>query len=204
MMSVTHAIYAKKIAEHIKLMYGIKLRKYNLIYGSIKPDMSVFFSKIPHYFNESLDILCLNINSLIDSTDNKREIETMAFARELGVVLHYITDYFCRAHNDINGKKHPTNYKHIVYEQRFQNKLKSYELDEFREKAAISIDTDLEHIYENSLKTYISKKHNKYMKEAGKMVLYNPLYRNRMLDMEYSFCMSTVVATYIIDKIMQK
>lgn len=203
-MSMTHAIYAKKIAEHINLKYKIKLKKYNLIYGSVKPDVSLFFSKYPHYINESLNKLCDTVDVLIESTDNENEIETRAFSRELGVILHYVTDYFCRAHNDINGRKHPTNYKHIAYEQQFQNKLEIYELDEIREKISNSLDDDINKITKDSLESYIKKMHYKYMKKAGKTLLYNNHIKNRKTDMEYSFGMSLLIASYIVNKIIEK
>ncbi len=201
-MSATHAMYAKKIYEHIYLMYGVKLKKYNLIYGSIKPDVSILFPKYPHYINDSLDSLCESVDMIIKSTHNQREVETRAFSRELGVVLHYMTDFFCMVHNDVNGKKHPTNYKHIAYEQSFQNKLKSFELDEVREKIANSFYDELKRINNTSLKSYIVYKHNKYMKEIGKSYLYNSNNKKRNIDINYSLGMPMIIASYIIDTIL--
>lgn len=201
-MSATHAMYAKKIYEHIYLMYGVKLKKYNLIYGSIKPDVSILFPKYPHYINDSLDSLCESVDMIIKSTHNQREVETRAFSRELGVVLHYMTDFFCMVHNDVNGKKHPTNYKHIAYEQSFQNKLKSFELDEVREKVANSFYDELKRINNTSLKSYIIYKHNKYMKEIGKSYLYNSNNKKRNIDINYSLGMPMIIASYIIDTIL--
>ena len=106
-MSLTHIAYARQIEEHIALKYGVNLRHFSLIYGSIKPDASILFGgKAPHYINLSLDMLCESANILINATDSLRELETRAFSRELGVIMHYVTDYFCRVHNDINGIKH--------------------------------------------------------------------------------------------------
>lgn len=201
-MSATHAMYAKKIYEHIYLMYGVKLKKYNLIYGSIKPDVSILFPKYPHYINDSLDSLCESVDMIIKSTHNQREVETRAFSRELGVVLHYMTDFFCMVHNDVNGKKHPTNYKHIAYEQNFQNKIKLFELDEVREKIANSFYDELKRINNTSLKSYIVYKHNKYMKEIGKSYLYNSNNKKRNIDINYSLGMPMIIASYIIDTIL--
>ena len=183
-------------------MYGVKLKKYNLIYGSIKPDVSILFPKYPHYINDSLDSLCESVDMIIKSTHNQREVETRAFSRELGVVLHYMTDFFCMVHNDVNGKKHPTNYKHIAYEQSFQNKLKSFELDEVREKIANSFYDELKRINNTSLKSYIIYKHNKYMKEIGKSYLYNSNNKKRNIDINYSLGMPMIIASYIIDTIL--
>ena len=58
LFSQTHALYAKHVAEHIFLVYGVKLKRYSLIFGAIKPDVSTVFAKYPHYINVSLDNLC--------------------------------------------------------------------------------------------------------------------------------------------------
>ncbi len=203
-MSVTHAIYAKKIVEHIKLMYNVNLKKYNIIYGSIKPDISVLFSKHPHYINKSLNEMCKNVNLLIKLTDGRYGIESRSFARELGTVLHYTADFFCKAHNDINGQPHLTNYYHILYEQRFQNQLRAYELDVVRENVINFIDYNLEKIKDTSLKNYIKTSHNKYMKLAGKQYLCNRFEKERMIDLNYSFGMSIIIASYIVESILSK
>ena len=134
-MSATHIAYARQIEEHIFLKYNIKLKHFSLIYGSIKPDASILFgSKVPHYFDSSLNTVCESINILINATNSLDEIKTRAFSRELGVIMHYITDFFCRVHNDINGIKHNESFSHVLYEQNFHRNLEVYELDILREK----------------------------------------------------------------------
>lgn len=203
-MSATHISYAKQIKEHIYLRYGISLKHFSLIYGSIKPDVSIIFGSVmPHYFDESLDAMCESSRILIDATNSKLELESRAFARELGVIMHYISDFFCRVHNDINGIRHSENISHIIYEQRFERKLENYELDILREKNLLHEDVVLRKIYNTSLKQYLLIRHNKYMREAGKLFFYNNIEKRRKLDMEYSFCTSLCVASYIVGKILK-
>ena len=116
-MSMTHALYAKHVAEHIFLVYGVKLKRYSLIYGAIKPDASTIFAKYPHYINLSLDNLCETVDDLIETIEGRNELETRAFARELGVVLHYIADYFCRVHNDVHGKIESRDSTHVIQKE---------------------------------------------------------------------------------------
>lgn len=203
-MSLTHIAYARQIEEHIALKYGVNLRHFSLIYGSIKPDASILFGgKAPHYINLSLDMLCESANILINATDSLRELETRAFSRELGVIMHYVTDYFCRVHNDINGIKHSENFRHIIYEQNFQKNLEIYELEILREKNLYNEDEAIKRINNTSLKMYLIYKHNKYMKEAGKLFFYNNIEKKRQIDMQYSFCTSIEVASYIVNKCLK-
>lgn len=205
MMSLTHVLYAKEICEHISLKYGINLKRYSLIYGSVKPDVSILFlGKTKHYFDVSLDMVCESANIMISAINSKEEIEAKAFARELGVILHYITDFFCRVHNDINGIKHSENFKHVLYEQRFQKALEEYELDVLREKILLTEDEEINKIETMSLKNYLTYRHNKYMKEAGKFYFYNGMEKMRLIDMKYSFGISVIVASYIIKKCENK
>lgn len=203
-MSMTHALYAKHVAEHIFLVYGVKLKRYSLIYGAIKPDVSTIFAKYPHYINLSLDNLCEMVYDIIETIEGRNELETRAFARELGVVLHYIMDYFCRVHNDINGIKHPKNIKHIWYEQGLQRTIKKYELEALREEVTNDLDYDIKKIDMISFKDYIIYKHNKYMKEAGKMYIHDNKKKRKKTDIVYSYKMDLLVASYIVKKILDK
>ena len=82
-MSTPHALFAKHVAEHIFLVYGVKLKRYSLIYGAIKPDVSTIFAKYPHYINLSLDNLSETVEILIEEIEGRQEMETRAIAREL-------------------------------------------------------------------------------------------------------------------------
>ena len=204
-MSLTHIAYARQIEEHIALKYGVNLKHYSLIYGSIKPDASILFGgKAPHYINISLDMICDSANILIKTTDSLNQLETRAFSRELGVIMHYVTDYFCRVHNDINGIKHSENFRHIVYEQRFHKNLEVYELEMLREKNLNNENDAIKRMNNTSMKMYLMYKHNKYMKEAGKLFFYNNIERKRIIDMQYSFCTSIEVASYIVNKCLMR
>ena len=204
-MSATHIAYAKQIEDHIALKYGVKLKHFSFIYGSIKPDASILFGgKTPHYINLSLDELCESSYILMNATKSLEEVETRAFSRELGVIMHYITDYFCRVHNDINGIKHSESFSHVLYEQNFHRNLEVYELDNLREKNLSNEEEDMKRINNSSLKMFLAYKHNKYMKEAGKLFFYNNLERNRQIDLQYSFCTSLEIASYIIQQCLNK
>lgn len=203
-MSTTHALYAKQVAEHIFLVYGVKLKRYSLIYGAIKPDASTIFAKYPHYIELSLDNLCETVSMLIENIDTRKEMETSAFSRELGVILHYIADYFCRVHNNVNGQKHDRHLKHIWYEKKLHKEIKKYELEKLREEVTNDLEYDTKKIDMISFKDYIVYKHNKYMKDAGKMYVYDNNKKRKQTDIKYSYKMELLMASYIIKKINDK
>lgn len=199
MMSMMHAMFSKELIEHINLRYGMKLKKSSLIYGSIKPDASTIFAKYPHYLDKSLDMLCERIALLKEVAGSKENIETRAFARELGVATHYIADYFCRVHNDINGIKHNEHLGHVIYEQKLYKKTKMQYLDEIREETINRIDSELIIIKNTSIKEYIIANHRKYMREARKLFLYNNVKKRYMIDTKYAMKMILIVTSYIVE-----
>ena len=169
MMSFTHVLYAKQICEHISLKYGITLKRYSFIYGSVKPDVSILFlGKTKHYFDVSLDMVTESANVLINAINSEKEIETKAFARELGVIMHYITDFFCRVHNDINGIKHSENFRHVLYEQRFQKVLEEYyELKQKFESDPLSISWQLDKDSETNLEKGLTEESLSSLSQLG-------------------------------------
>ena len=143
MVSATHALYAKSVNEHLKLAYGINLKRYSLILGSIGPDFSSTFKKrCPHYLEDSLEEISERVEVLVESIDTKREMETMAFSRELGVILHYVADYFCRMHNNIGGVPHPRRRRHIHYERKLHRFIKKCHLEVLREEVIKNLEYD--------------------------------------------------------------
>ena len=199
-----HAAFSIQLYEYLLLKYNVKIKKKSLIYGSIKPDASTIFAKYPHYIDKSLDMLTARISMLIDATDNKKQIETYAFAKELGVATHYLADYFCRVHNDINGKKHSEGIKHIIYEQKMVSKIKKDEIELLAMKAIEKIDINLKFINENSLSVYIDKKHARYIKEARKLYLHDNEKRRNILDVSYALEIILTVCSYIINSILNQ
>lgn len=203
LMSMTHAIYARQVREHIFLRYGIKLKKASLIYGSVKPDASTLFAKYPHYIDKSLQMVCQRLTILEDSTNGIKEIETRAFARELGVALHYVADYFCKVHNDINGIKHNEGFMHVVYEQRLHNSIKLSDVEVIREEVVARIEQEMEKIDKVTLCKYIAIKNRKYIKEAGKLFFYDNASKHYMIDLKYSLEMVLLVASHVVEKTLK-
>lgn len=204
MMSKMHAFFSVQVYKYLLLKYNIKIKKKSLIYGSIKPDASTIFAKYPHYIDKSLDMLCARISMLIDATDNEKQIETYVFAKELGVATHYLADYFCRVHNDINGKKHDEGIKHIIYEQKMVSKIKKEEIEVLVMKAIEKIESNLKFINDNSIGLFVDKVHMRYMKEAKKLYLHDNERKRNILDISYSLEIILTICSYIVSSILNQ
>ena len=81
--------------------FQVKLNKKAYLYGCIKPDISIAYLSIPHYMDKSFDYISNLIIKLESSNIPTVKKSMLLFSTEIGVVTHYIADYFCFPHNDI-------------------------------------------------------------------------------------------------------
>lgn len=153
----SHIIIATQIYKNIDKKLNIKLDKTQLIYGSVKPDIPLYLSGIPHFKPQSFNYICNRIHELsLQPLFNNREF-IKYLSREIGIVTHYIADYFCVPHNDRSTyKNHFLN--HFTYESNLHREYKSH-ID------SIDISRNLFHLDNNSLhsiKSLIDDLHDIY------------------------------------------
>lgn len=116
MLSVTHILIADIVRNKLMKTVKIKLNKNSFRYGSIKPDLSTKMRNIQHSKEGSFNFVINEVNSLINETKFESQLRSREFAKRLGIIIHYISDYFCFAHNDSNLLN--SFLPHLLYEQK--------------------------------------------------------------------------------------
>ena len=90
-----------------------------------------FLNKIlkKHYLDESYDMVRQKINFLSSlNLDNLYQYYTRAgLSQEIGVVCHFLTDFFCLAHSERWEFKHSMKI-HIQYERNLTKVAKDYKI----------------------------------------------------------------------------
>jgi hypothetical protein len=114
----THAIIAGIITDDVYQEHQVKLNKTHLLYGSIKPDLYSGFPKLKHFKPQSFNIICRDISTLSASKTEDNRAAVARLSQQIGVVTHYIADYFCVPHND-----RKTYHNHIIDHIRYESKL---------------------------------------------------------------------------------
>lgn len=90
--------------------------------GSILPDCVPSFFVRKHTFEDSFDVLKKEFGKLVSHFDVKKGADCY-FCRHLGVIVHYIADYFTFPHN----ANYPGKLKdHCVYEEELKHAMRSY------------------------------------------------------------------------------
>lgn len=90
--------------------------------GSILPDCLPSFLTRKHTIQETFDILKDEILKITDQYDMEKGI-TRYYTRHLGVITHYIADYFTYPHNHIFEG---TLMEHCNYENELKHELRAY------------------------------------------------------------------------------
>jgi hypothetical protein len=104
-----------RIKNALKEQLPVKLSTLGFLYGSIKPDISPAFNNIPHYKKDSEDFVRSEIMRLLETGYPIYSECSTDFSKSLGVITHYLSDFFCYAHSEeYKGGL----WKHSIYEMR--------------------------------------------------------------------------------------
>ena len=93
-------------------MDALKLHKGSFYIGSVLPDCMPSFLVRRHTIEDSFEVLEKEFQKLVSHFDPKKGINCY-FCRHLGMITHYVSDYFTFPHN----ANYPGNLKdHCIYE----------------------------------------------------------------------------------------
>lgn len=128
--------------------------------GSIWPDCIPSFLTRRHCMEETFDIFEKKISKFIAKFNSKKDMGYLSTLR-MGIVLHYIADYFTFPHNShYSGSLKD----HCAYEEQLKHRMYEY-VDDIKmldREYNVSVMTDT-----NQIAEYIIDKHTQYMKIAG-------------------------------------
>lgn len=166
------------LAKFICSERSFKKYKKQFMLGNIMPDINLFTYLQGHTYKESISMLYTNTKSLIE----KKFWNSTSFYH-LGVILHYVADYFTFPHNvTFTG----TLKEHCTYERR----LHTYFLQFLQSKKQnyMSLQKSLFHICSiTDLFTLLEEKHHEYLSMM-------PSFQT---DCQYIFSLTNIVAYFI-------
>ena len=182
MRKKSHISLAKGIIHGLDMDTRIKHRL-SFYIGSIWPDLTPSFLVRKHNINDTFHIFQRKMESFISKYRLDKDMGIMTTLR-MGVITHYIADYFTFPHNS----HYDGNLKdHCVYEEELKHRMYSY-IDNIKEntcKYQVKYMESLKQVEE-----YIKDKHRNYMSIKG----------NTADDCGYSFeaCINVVASLMAI------
>lgn len=181
MLINTHMIIASNILNKAngKKVYLINRKRF--IWGNIKPDCASKYKFKKHYYDESIDMILEKVKFLSSMSINDLYYEygKAKFSEELGVMCHFLCDFFCVAHNKRWEFKKAIK-KHVLYEKRLAKEAKSFTPETY-------IDNNLSVI---DIKEFIEKHQKEYENKVS--------FKN---DLEYSYFICNTVVNAILNQV---
>ena len=181
MLINTHMMIASDILNKAngKKVYLINRKRF--IWGNIKPDCVSKYKFRKHYYDESIDMILKKIKFLssMSISDLYYDYGKAKFSEELGVICHFLCDFFCVPHNKRWEFKKAIK-KHVLYEKGLAKEAKSF-------ITKVHIDSNLSVI---NIKEFIEKHQKEYEKKTS--------FKN---DLEYSCFICNSVINAILNQV---
>lgn len=96
MLVFSHLVMSQLIRNAVS-QNGYQLNEKSFRYGNVRPDLVSLVWHHSHRISDSFDFVLNQMSALLTTT---LEDDPKIYSRRLGVVCHYITDFFTFAHND--------------------------------------------------------------------------------------------------------
>lgn len=183
MLINTHFIISKSVLDNLESNKSFFLSKKNFIYGNIKPDISSKYVLDKHYLEESLSMVLEKIKYLCQLTLNsfKKYFSLSKLSQELGVICHFLCDFFTTPHSERWEFSHSMN-KHVSYEKELASYAKEMDFSS----------CDLNHEINHTVEEFF---HNIYKKYKSCETSYEN-------DLKYSSYVCKVIVNYVLDSIL--
>lgn len=179
----THMLLANNILIQANGKKIYLINKNRFIWGNVKPDCASKYKLKKHYYTESIEMILQKIHFLssISISDIYYGYGKKKFSEELGVVCHFLCDYFCLPHNQRMEFKNAIDMKnHVQYENTLAKIAKSYIPNDSLNRD-LSIDT---------MEEFIVKNQREYEKAEG--------YVN---DLEYAYYICNSIVNSILNQV---
>ena len=155
---VMHLGLSQAIRNAVEKELDIKMDTFGFMYGNIKPDLEASSVKIPHFKHTTMELVQAEIEKLTILRLNTSRSCSKQLSERIGVITHYLSDFFCYAHTECFESKHRS---HLLYEFRllyhFRKSKKVVKRHSYIKPTDIPSSA-------NKIITYIEEAHDEYLK----------------------------------------
>ena len=162
MIPQTHIIIAREIHQDVEKNLNIKLDKAQLIFGSVKPDIYSGLPKLKHFKPQSFDVICNEILKISSSSLADNRAHLAYISQKIGVITHYVADYFCIPNNDRKTYKDHF-WDHLKYERTLH---KSFKDSASGKKQSVNLLHGVDFTEIEQIKRYLDDLHDRYQSKG--------------------------------------
>lgn len=121
MDSLSHTRVAKLLLAYVEENCGVAFDEAGFLYGNLKPDLTGTYLTKRHYPSVMYDEIMGRLKDFLEKY-TLSDYNGYALSEDLGVICHYLTDFFCYPHNDDIYDRNLL--MHYIYEKRICVKLR--------------------------------------------------------------------------------
>ena len=128
-MMNTHKTMGENIIKYANTKSVYLINNKRFVWGNVKPDCAPKYKFKKHYYDESIDMIVEKIIYLSSLTleDVNYNMTVGKFSEELGVVCHFLCDFFCAPHYYRWEFKSTSAVKqHMMYEKNLAKLAKNF------------------------------------------------------------------------------
>lgn len=130
MIVQSHNAMSKLIHGYIEENTNLELNALRFKIGNMSPDLPLYHSHLKHYKQQNYGYILDMIVDLTETDPRESKSILKDYSYRLGVVCHYMCDYFCLPHH--NRKFfHDKLVEHLVYEKDLHNTIKMFTRDDY-------------------------------------------------------------------------
>lgn len=194
----THKIIATNIYDNVFDIYGLKLNKDKLLWGSVAPDILPQYRFIRHYKDESINYISKEIMKIIFVSryiEFNKILDPIAInvlSKKIGIISHYLSDYVCLPHAK-RWTFTDSMFKHLRYESELNEFVKTHEF-----KLNV-IDVDDIDLYDGEFKN-LREKIEKYIDDIVEEYSLKISFQN---DLNFALSMNLKITYFILDTIKE-
>jgi len=195
--SDSHKIIASKVYDNVFDIYGLKLDKQKLLWGSVCPDILPQYKFIRHYKEESLNFIAKEIMKVIFISrylEFNKILDPLAIkilSKKIGVISHYLSDYVCLPHAN-RWTFTDSMIKHIKYESQLNDFATKHD---FKKNVIDTDDLDIYNIPQAKLKRTIKE----YITEVVEEYSLKTSFKN---DLDFALSLNLKISYFILDTII--
>ncbi|MBU5257590.1 zinc dependent phospholipase C family protein [Tissierella praeacuta] len=195
--SDSHKIIASKVYDNVFDIYGLKLDKQKLLWGSVCPDILPQYKFIRHYKEESLNFIAKEIMKVIFISrylEFNKILDPLAIkilSKKIGVISHYLSDYVCLPHAN-RWTFTDSMIKHIKYESQLNDFATKHD---FKKNVINTDDLDIYNIPQAKLKRTIKE----YITEVVEEYSLKTSFKN---DLDFALSLNLKISYFILDTII--
>lgn len=154
---IVHLMFAMTLRRRVKKTLGVKLNLPGFLYGNILPDISKKYGAHAHYMKDALGHVIESKDHILNRHRNEY-LSNYQFAKEVGAINHYLSDFFCLPHTEkyARGKLYHQYYEFLMI-ARFRKGLRAYHKMLNNDKTMLK-PSDVEAFILNHNKDYTGKK----------------------------------------------